>query len=131
MVLRQRSSSTHAVARAVPLGLFLLSSAVVGGGQAAPAPTEDARIGRRLADAVIASARTYAQAGRRDWVVCGAPGGAGEGGGGAGAAGATQTICDAEQVVASAIAQAAVLREEERRAGAEDAGTTEAASYSW
>jgi len=86
---------------------------------ASPIP-EDERIGRRLADAVIESARAYAQAGRRDWVACDA-----------GAAAATQQICAAEQAVAGAITQATVLREEDRRAGREDVGATEAAAYSW
>lgn len=93
---------------------------------AAPLP-EDERIGRRLADAVIGSARAYAQAGRRDWVACDASATSG----GAGTVAATTPICDAEKAVAGAITQAALLREEDRRAGREDTGATEAACYSW
>jgi hypothetical protein len=86
---------------------------------AQPIP-EDERIGRKLAEAVVESARAYAQAGRRDWVACDA-----------GAAATTPQICDAEQAVTSAVSQAALLREEDRRAGREDTGATEAACYSW
>ena len=112
--------------------LSLLVSAVIGGAPgAAPLPEEE-RIGRKLADAVIESARAYAQAGRRDWVACDAGAAAGgAAGGGAGTIAATTPICDAERDVAGAITQAALLREEERRAGTEDIGGTEAACYSW
>src|SRR5712671_4100417 len=107
--------------------MSLLVSAVFRSAMAAAPLPEDERIGRRLADAVMESARAYAQAGRRDWVACDA----GAAAGGAGATAAATSICDAEQAVAGAIAQAALLREEDRRAGAEDTGATEAACYSW
>jgi hypothetical protein len=113
----------------VLLAVVLLSAAV-GSAPAAPPLPEDERIGRKLAEAVIESARAYAQAGRRDWVACDAPA-AGGAAAGAGATDATQPICSAEQGVASAVAQAALLREEDRRAGAGDTGATEAACYSW
>jgi len=108
----------------------ILLSAATGSAPAAPPLPEDERIGRKLAEAIVESARTYAQAGRRDWVACDAPA-AGGAAAGAGATDATQPICDAERAVASAVAQAALLREEDRRAGVGDAGATEAACYSW
>ena len=111
------------------LALTLLCTAI-GSAPAAPPLPEDERIGRKLAEAILASARAYAQAGRRDWAACDASG-AGDGDVRAGAAGATRAICDAEQAVTGAIAQAALLREEDRRAGVEDTGATEAACYSW
>ena len=116
------------LARAL-LALVLLSAAV-GSAPAAPPLPEDERIGRKLAEAILASARAYAQAGRRDWVACDAPG-ADDGAARAAATGATRAICVAEQAVASAFAQAALLRQEDRRAGVEDTGATEAACYSW
>ena len=122
----------HGPAPSLPralLAVVLLSTALGSGHAAAPLP-EDERIGRKLAEAILESARTYAQAGRRDWVACDAPA-AGDGVAGAGATGATQPICRAEQAVANATAQAALLREEDRRAGIEDTGATEAACYSW
>jgi hypothetical protein len=107
--------------------MSLLVSAVIWNAMAAAPTPEDERIGRKLADAVIESARAYAQAGRRDWVACDD----GAVTGGAGTVAATAPICDAERAVTGAVAQAALLREEDRRAGAEDSGATEAACYSW
>jgi hypothetical protein len=108
----------------------MLLSAAIGSALAAPPLPEDERIGRKLAEAILASARAYAQAGRRDWVACDAPA-AGGAAAGAGATEAIRSICDAEQAVTGAINQAALLREEDRRAGVADTGTTEAACYSW
>jgi hypothetical protein len=103
----------------------------------APPVPESERIGRRLAEAVIDSARAYAQEGRRDLVACDASGAYGGGSPGGAEAGreaiptGTGPICAAENAIVAARRQAALLRDEERRAGVEDTGGTEAACFNW
>src|SRR5258705_47869 len=120
-------SRTPCSPRPIAVLASILLCAVAGSAVAAAPMPEDERIGRKLADAVIESARAYAQAGRRDWVACDDVAVTG----GAGTVAATAPICDTERAVTGAVAQAALLREEDRRAGTEDTGATEAACYSW
>src|SRR5215468_2018808 len=119
----------RAMARAVPVALLL---SLVAGGAARAAPSEAERVGRSLADAVFESAREYARIGRRDRVDCEAAapssataaGAAAPGGAGDGERPEIDRICAAERTVTERERQVMLLREESRRAGVEDAGTT-------